>query len=166
MIWNETIECASREYLSELQSKRLRDCVNRVYHNVPYYRKRMQEAGILPDDIRTIDDLKKLPFTYKQDLRDNYPFGVFAAPMSEIVRLHASSGTTGRPTVVGRTRKDLGIWSECVARALYLCGVSNKDIVQVGYGYGLFTGGMGVHHGAKNSEQQLFLFHPVTPKNS
>lgn len=150
MIWNETIECASREYLSELQSKRLRDCVNRVYHNVPYYRKRMQEAGLLPDDIRTIDDLKKLPFTYKQDLRDNYPFGVFAAPMSEIVRLHASSGTTGRPTVVGRTRKDLGIWAECVARALYLCGVSNKDIVQVGYGYGLFTGGLGLHYGVEN----------------
>ena len=150
MIWNETIECASREYLSELQSKRLRDCVNRVYHNVPYYRKRMQEAGILPDDIRTIDDLKKLPFTYKQDLRDNYPFGVFAAPMSEIVRLHASSGTTGRPTVVGRTRKDLAIWAECVARALSLSGVTNKDIVQVGYGYGLFTGGLGLHYGVEN----------------
>ena len=150
MIWNETIECASREYLSELQSKRLRDCVNRVYHNVPYYRKRMQEAGILPGDIRTIDDLKKLPFTYKQDLRDNYPFGVFAAPMSEIVRLHASSGTTGRPTVVGRTRKDLDIWSECVARALSLSGVTNKDIVQVGYGYGLFTGGLGLHYGVEN----------------
>ena len=149
MIWNETIECASREYLSELQSKRLRDCVNRVYHNVPYYRKRMQEAGILPGDIRTIDDLKKLPFTYKQDLRDNYPFGVFAAPMSEIVRLHASSGTTGRPTVVGRTRKDLDIWSECVARALSLSGVTNKDIVQVGYGYGLFTGGLGLHYGVE-----------------
>ena len=150
MIWNETIECASREYLSELQSKRLRDCVNRVYHNVPYYRKRMQEAGLLPGDIRTIDDLKKLPFTYKQDLRDNYPFGVFAAPMSEIVRLHASSGTTGRPTVVGRTRKDLDIWSECVARSLFLSGVSNKDIVQVGYGYGLFTGGLGLHYGVEN----------------
>ena len=150
MIWNETIECASREYLSELQSKRLRDCVNRVYHNVPYYRKRMQEAGILPGDIRTIDDLKKLPFTYKQDLRDNYPFGVFAAPMSEIVRLHASSGTTGRPTVVGRTRKDLAIWAECVARALSLSGVTNKDIVQVGYGYGLFTGGLGLHYGVEN----------------
>ncbi|MCQ2973252.1 MAG: phenylacetate--CoA ligase [Bacteroidales bacterium] len=150
MIWNETIECASREYLSELQSKRLRDCVSRVYHNVPYYRTRMQEAGILPGDIKTIEDIVKLPFTNKQDLRDNYPFGTFAVPTSEIVRIHASTGTTGKPTVVGRTRKDLSIWAECVARALTLSGVTKEDIVQVAYGYGLFTGGLGIHYGVEN----------------
>ena len=110
MIWNETIECMDREEMRKLQSLRLKRVVEHAYHNSPFYRKKMQEMGIAPDDIQTIDDITKLPFTVKQDLRDNYPFGLMAVPMSEIVRLHASSGTTGKPIVVGYTRKDLGIW--------------------------------------------------------
>ena len=133
-IWNSTIECASEDYKKNLQSERLRDTVSRIYRNVEFYRKRMQEAGILPEDIKTIDDIVKLPFTEKTDLRDNYPFGVFASPMSQIVRIHASSGTTGKPTVVGRTAKDLAIWSECVARALTMCGLDKNDIISVGHG--------------------------------
>lgn len=118
MIWNETIECMDREEMRKLQSLRLKRVVEHAYHNSPFYRKKMQEMGIAPDDIQTIDDITKLPFTVKQDLRDNYPFGLMAVPMSEIVRLHASSGTTGKPIVVGYTRKDLGIWAEVVARCL------------------------------------------------
>ena len=149
MIWNEYIECMSRDERANLQSERLRKMVERLYSNVPFYRKKFQEAGISPTDIKGIEDLPKLPFTYKQDLRDNYPFGLFAVPQSEIVRIHASSGTTGKQTVVGYTRKDLDMWSECVARALTSVGVSKKDIVQVGYGYGLFTGGFGLHYGVE-----------------
>ena len=149
MIWNEYIECMSRDERVNLQSERLRKMVERLYSNVPFYRKKFQEAGISPTDIKGIEDLPKLPFTYKQDLRDNYPFGLFAVPQSEIVRIHASSGTTGKQTVVGYTRKDLDMWSECVARALTSDGVSKKDIVQVGYGYGLFTGGFGIHYGVE-----------------
>lgn len=149
MIWNEYIECMSRDERANLQSERLRKMVERLYSNVPFYRKKFQEAGISPADIKGIEDLPKLPFTYKQDLRDNYPFGLFAVPQSEIVRIHASSGTTGKQTVVGYTRKDLDMWSECVARALTSVGVSKKDIVQVGYGYGLFTGGLGLHYGVE-----------------
>lgn len=149
MIWNEYIECMSRDERVNLQSERLRKMVERLYSNVPFYRKKFQEAGISPADIKGIEDLPKLPFTYKQDLRDNYPFGLFAVPQSEIVRIHASSGTTGKQTVVGYTRKDLDMWSECVARALTSVGVSKKDIVQVGYGYGLFTGGFGIHYGVE-----------------
>lgn len=149
MIWNEYIECMSRDERANLQSERLRKMVERLYSNVPFYRKKFQEAGISPTDIKGIEDLPKLPFTYKQDLRDNYPFGLFAVPQSEIVRIHASSGTTGKQTVVGYTRKDLDMWSECVARALTSVGVSKKDIVQVGYGYGLFTGGFGIHYGVE-----------------
>src|SRR5574344_476247 len=150
MIWNEQIECASRDLMSSIQSERLVATVNRVYHNVPYYRQKMQEAGITPADIRTIEDITKLPFTLKTDLRDNYPFGAFAVPMSEIVRVHASSGTTGRPTVVGYTRNDIAMWSENVTRSLCMAGVTNHDLVQVGYGYGLFTGGLGIHYGTEN----------------
>jgi phenylacetate-CoA ligase len=150
MIWNEKIECASRESMRQLQSDRLIKTVKRIYHNVPYYRKKMQEAGLVPDDIRSIDDLVKLPFTTKADLRDNYPFGTFAVPMSEIVRIHASSGTTGRPTVVGYTRNDISMWSENVTRALCMSGVSKDDMVQIAYGYGLFTGGLGLHYGTEN----------------
>jgi phenylacetate-CoA ligase len=139
----------SRDERANLQSERLRKMVERLYSNVPFYRKKFQEAGISPTDIKGIEDLPKLPFTYKQDLRDNYPFGLFAVPQSEIVRIHASSGTTGKQTVVGYTRKDLDMWSECVARALTSVGVSKKDIVQVGYGYGLFTGGFGLHYGVE-----------------
>lgn len=150
MIWNETIECMSRENMRKLQSERLIDLVNRVYHNVPYYRKKMQDIGLAPSDIRSIDDLPKLPFTTKQDLRDNYPFGLFAVPMSEIVRIHASSGTTGKQTVVGYNRRDLAVWSEVVARCLNMAGVGNHDNIQVAYGYGMFTGGLGLHYGAEH----------------
>ncbi|MBO5166005.1 MAG: phenylacetate--CoA ligase [Lachnospiraceae bacterium] len=149
MIWNETKECMSRDEMRVLQSARLVKTVERVYHNVPFYRKKMQELGLEPGDIKGIEDLQKLPFTTKNDLRDTYPFGLFAAPQSEIVRVHASSGTTGKATVVGYTRKDLDIWSECVARALTMAGVSRNDIIQVAYGYGLFTGGLGAHGGAE-----------------
>lgn len=149
MIWNETKECMSRDELADLQSKRLVKVVNRVYHNVEYYRKKMQEAGIEPGDIRGIEDIDKLPYTTKDDLRDTYPFGLFAAPQSEIVRIHASSGTTGKSTVVGYTRKDIDIWAECVARALAQAGVTRGDTIQVAYGYGLFTGGLGAHYGAE-----------------
>lgn len=140
----------SREQMRELQGERLRKTVHRVYHNTPFYREKMQQMGITPDDIRTIDDIVKLPFTTKQDLRDNYPYGLFAVPMSEIVRIHASSGTTGLPTVVGYTRKDISIWSEMMTRSLTAFGVTHEDIVSVGYGYGLFTGGLGAHYGAEN----------------
>ena len=150
MIWNEKIECASRESLSQVQSERLKNTVDRVYHNVPYYRKKMQDLGLVPEDIRSIEDLTKLPFTVKTDLRDNYPFGTFAVPMSEIVRIHASSGTTGRPTVVGYTRNDIAMWSENVTRCLCMSGVDKHDLVQVAYGYGLFTGGLGLHYGTEN----------------
>ena len=141
MIWNETKECMSRDEKIVLQSARLVKTVDRVYHNVPFYRKKMQSIGIEPGDVRGVEDLHILPFTTKADLRDNYPFGLFAVPQSEIVRIHASSGTTGKATVVGYTRKDLEIWSECVARALIMAGVTRDDIIQVAYGYGLFTGG-------------------------
>lgn len=149
MIWNETKECMSRDEMNALQSARLVKTVDRVYHNVPFYRKKMQEMGLEPGDIRGIEDLHKLPFTTKSDLRDTYPFGLFAAPQSEIVRVHASSGTTGKATVVGYTRRDLDIWSECVARALTMAGVGRDDIIQIAYGYGLFTGGLGAHGGAE-----------------
>ncbi len=149
MIWNETKECMSRDEMTVLQSARLVKTVDRVYHNVPFYRKKMQQLGIEPGDIRGIEDLPKLPFTTKNDLRDNYPFGLFAVPQSEIVRVHASSGTTGKATVVGYTRRDLDIWSECVARALSMAGITREDIIQVAYGYGLFTGGLGAHGGAE-----------------
>ncbi|MEN6455976.1 MAG: phenylacetate--CoA ligase [Prolixibacteraceae bacterium] len=150
MIWNEKIECADRSELKAIQTERLRETVQRIYHNVPCYRKKMQEEGLVPDDIRSLEDLAKLPFTVKQDLRDNYPFGMFTVPMSEIVRIHASSGTTGKPTVVGYTRKDLTNWAEMVSRALCMGGVHRNDIVQVAYGYGLFTGGLGLHYGCEN----------------
>lgn len=149
MIWNPTFECMSREDMHRCQSKRLSDMVERVYHNVPFYRNKMQEAGIHPEDIQSVDDLSKLPFTTKQDLRDNYPYGLFAVPMSEIVRVHASSGTTGKPTVVGYTRKDLGTWSEVVARTLTCAGAHKHDVVHIAYGYGLFTGGLGLHYGSE-----------------
>lgn len=149
MIWNEYVECADRQKLKELQSSRLVKMIERMYYNVPFYRKKLQEIGMEPGDIKSIDQLKNLPFTTKQDLRDNYPFGLFTVPQSEIVRLHASSGTTGKPTVVGYTRNDINMWSEVVARSLTMAGVTKNDIIQVAYGYGLFTGGMGLHYGAE-----------------
>lgn len=150
MIWNEAKECMSRDEMRALQSARLKKVVDRVYHNVEYYRKKMQAVGIEPGDIKGIEDLSSLPFTTKDDLRDTYPFGLFAAPQSEIVRVHASSGTTGKATVVGYTRKDIEIWSECVARAFSQAGLGRNDIIQVAYGYGLFTGGLGAHYGAEH----------------
>ncbi|HHU73028.1 MAG TPA: phenylacetate--CoA ligase [Clostridiales bacterium] len=150
MIWNETKECMSRDEIHNLQSARLKKLVKRVYHNVEFYRKKMQELNLEPGDINGIEDLHKLPFTTKTDLRDNYPFGLFAVPESQIVRLHASSGTTGKATVVGYTRKDIDIWQECVARVLAMAGIGSMDKIQVAYGYGLFTGGLGLHYGAEN----------------
>ena len=147
--WNKPYECMEREQLVKLQSKRLVETVRRVYHNVPYYRNLMQERGLVPEDIKGIEDLHKLPFTTKDDLRNNYPYGLFAVPMSEIVRIHASSGTTGKPTVVGYTRQDIITWSELMARALTCGGATKDSVIQVAYGYGLFTGGLGVHYGAE-----------------
>jgi phenylacetate-CoA ligase len=138
-----------RNGIKKVQSDRLRETVDRVYFNVPYYRKKMQEAGLGPESIQTIDDLSRLPFTTKQDLRDNYPFGLFAVPMSEIVRIHASSGTTGKPTVVGYTRNDIATWSEVMARTLTSAGATRNDFIQIAYGYGLFTGGLGLHYGGE-----------------
>ncbi|MBO7310139.1 MAG: phenylacetate--CoA ligase [Clostridia bacterium] len=149
MIWNETKECMSRDQMTALQSARLVKLVDYMYHNVEFYRKKMQAVGLMPGDIKSIEDITMLPFTTKDDLRDNYPFGLFAVPNSEIVRIHASSGTTGKATVVGYTRKDLDIWAECVARCMTMAGVTKNDIIQVAYGYGLFTGGLGAHDGAQ-----------------
>ena len=149
MIWNEAKECMSRDEMLNLQSKRLVKQVSYVYHNVEYYRKKMQAAGIEPGDIKGIEDLTKLPFTTKNDLRDTYPTGLFAVPRSQIVRIHASSGTTRKATVVGYTRRDIEIWSECVARIMTMADLTNEDTIQVSYGYGLFTGGLGAHYGAE-----------------
>ena len=150
MIWNEAKECMSRDEIHHLQGKRLVKTVNHVYHNVEFYRKKMQAVGLEPGDIQSADDITKLPYTTKDDLRDTYPFGLFAVPMSEIVRVHASSDTTGKATVVGYTRRDIDVWSECVARAFTMAGLTKDDIIQVAYGYGLFTGGLGAHYGAEN----------------
>jgi phenylacetate-CoA ligase len=138
----------SRDEMRHLQSSRLHSTVTKVYHNVPFYRKKMQEIGVEPGDIRDVDDIVRLPFTTKQDLRDNYPFGLAAAPRSEFVRIHASSGTTGKPTPIAHSRKDLDMFAECVARSLCCAGATKDDVVQVSYGYGLFTGGLGLHDGA------------------
>lgn len=149
MFWNKEIECSSRDELHNLQSKRLHNMLLRMYNNVPFYRNKFTELGIHPNDITSVSQLSSLPFTYKQDLRDNYPFGLFAVPQQQVVRLHASSGTTGKPTVVAYTQKDLETWTEVMARSLTMAGISNSDIMQVAYGYGLFTGGLGVHYGAE-----------------
>ena len=171
MIWNPTKECMSREDMRRLQGERLHKLVERVYHNTPFYRRKMQEMDVTPDDIRSVDDIVRLPFTTKQDLRDNYPYGLFAVPMSQIVRLHASSGTTGSPTVVGYTRRDLAIWAEMTARCLSAFGTDCNDIFSVAYGYGLFTGGLGLHYGVEylgatvipmssgNTAKQIKLLH-------
>ena len=142
------IETASREALTALQSERLVATVRRVYDNVPFYRQKMEQAGVMPEDIRSVADLSKLPFSYKSDLRDTYPFGLFAVKLKDVVRLHASSGTTGKQIVVGYTRHDLEIWNDCCARALTAAGCTDEDIVHVSYGYGLFTGGLGADGGA------------------
>ena len=147
--FNEHEETMSRDEMHALQSERLVETVNRAYEKVAPYRAKMDAAGVSPDDIKSVDDLAKLPFTTKQDLRDNYPYGMTAVPMSEVVRIHASSGTTGKQTVVTYTQHDLDVWAECVARVLTAAGATNEDIVQVCYGYSMFTGGLGAHCGAE-----------------
>ncbi len=143
------MECATHEEMRAWQTFKLSQQVRRVYDNVPYYKQKMDELGVSPDDIKSVDDLGKLPFMYKQDLRDTYPYGLFATPMDEVVRLHASSGTTGKQIVVGYTENDLGIWADCCARALTAAGADKSDFMHVSYGYGLFTGGLGLHGGAE-----------------
>ena len=149
MIFNEEFETLPREALEALQLKRLQQVVSRVYHTVGFYKRTFDEAGVTPDGIRTLDDIRRLPFTTKQDLRDNYPFGLFTVPMSNIVRLHASSGTTGKPTVVGYTRRDIETWSNLMARSFVAAGLTSNDVIHNAYGYGLFTGGLGAHYGAE-----------------
>ena len=149
MYWNQTKECMDRGELKKLQSERLVKMVSYVYHNVPYYREKMQKAGVEPGDIRGLEDIEKLPFTTYEDLNKAYPFGLAAVPKSELVRVHASSGTTGKPKIAVYTRRDIDTWSECAARCLTMAGVTRDDVIQVGYGYGLFTGGLGAHYGAE-----------------
>ena len=163
-------EAASREQMAALQSERLVKTVKRVYENIPFYKDKFDSLGIKPGDIRGIEDITTLPFTVKTDLRDNYPFGLFAVPQSELVRIHASSGTTGKQTVVGYTAKDIEVWAECAARSIAAAGGTREDIVHVSYGYGLFTGGLGLHYGAEylgatalpvstgNTKRQIQLF--------
>lgn len=163
-------EAASREQMAALQSERLVKTVKRVYENITFYKNKFDSLGIKPGDIRSIEDITKLPFTVKTDLRDNYPFGLFAVPQSELVRIHASSGTTGKQTVVGYTAKDIEVWAECAARSIAAAGGTREDIVHVSYGYGLFTGGLGLHYGAEylgatalpvstgNTKRQIQLF--------
>ena len=148
-IWNKEAETMPYEQIRELQGQRLADCVRRVYGKVPFYTEKMKAAGIKPEDINSLDDLTKLPFTDKDDLRACYPYGTFAVPMDEIVRIHASSGTTGKQKVVGYTAGDIDLWAECIARCLAAAGVTRQDIIHIAYGYGLFTGGLGLHNGAE-----------------
>ena len=148
-ILNKTVECMPRGELRRLQSERLVAQVKKCYERVECFRKRMDEKGLRPEDIHGVEDLPKIPFSYKKDLRDYYPFGLFAEPMENVVRVHASSGTTGKRIVVGYTKKDLDMWANCIERMLVAVGVSDKDIVQVSFGYGLFTGGFGLHSGAE-----------------
>jgi len=149
MIWNNEFETLPPEALEALQLKRLKNIVEKVYATVPFYRQRFKEHGITPDNIKSLSDLQKLPFTTKQDLRDNYPFGMFAVPKEQVVRIHASSGTTGKPTVVGYTKRDIETWAELMARTFSAAGVKKGDVLQNAYGYGLFTGGLGAHYGAE-----------------
>ncbi len=149
MIFNEQAECMDRKELKRVQGERLRDAVRRAYENVPFYRKKFDAHGVRPEHIHSLDDITKLPFTVKDDFRDTYPYGLFAVPLKEIVRVHASSGTTGKPTVVGYTKEDIGIWAETCARTLGCGGGTAEDILQVAYGYGLFTGGLGLHYGGE-----------------
>jgi phenylacetate-CoA ligase len=149
MIWNEEFETLPREALESLQLKRLKATVDRVYATVPFYKKKFDETGLKPAHIKSLKDMRLLPFTVKTDLRDNYPFGLFSVPMESVVRVHASSGTTGKPIVVGYTRRDIDTWAELMARTLTAAGIHKGDIVHNSYGYGLFTGGLGAHYGAE-----------------
>jgi phenylacetate-CoA ligase len=147
--YEKEIETASYDEIREIQNNRIKDMVKRCYEKVPFYKNKFDKIGLLPGDIETIDDIVKLPFTEKNDLRDNYPFGLFAVPKEDIVRIHASSGTTGKQTVVGYTQNDIDIWSKSVARAIVAAGGSKSDYIHISYGYGLFTGGLGLHYGAE-----------------
>lgn len=146
MIWSKE-ETLPREQIEKIQLERLQETVNRVYERVPAYRKKMDELGVKPSDIKELKDLAKLPFVTKQDMRDNYPFGLFAVPKDKLVRIHASSGTTGKPTVVGYTQGDLETWTECVSRIACMGGATEKDVAQICFGYGMFTGALGLHYG-------------------
>ncbi len=149
MYWQPECECIDREELAQLQLERLESTLNRVYRNVPFYRKKFDEIGFNSDELRSLDDLRKLPFTTKQDLRNNYPYGLFAVPLREVVRVHASSGTTGMSTVVGYSRNDIKTWSNLVARILTAGGITKDDVIQIAFNYGLFTGAFGLHYGAE-----------------
>lgn len=162
MIWQEE-ECLSRDEMHTLQSKRLVKTVQKVYENVSFYKKKMDDIGVEVGDIKGIEDLSKLPFTTKQDLRDHYPYGLFAVPMKEVVRVHASSGTTGQPTVVGYTRNDLDIWANCIARFYTAMDVTDEDIIQNALGYGFFTGGLGFHYGGEKLGATIV---PISTGNS
>ena len=169
MIWNDEFETLPREVIESLQVKRLRQTLQRVNATVPFYREQFRKAGVTPEQIKSLDDLRRLPFTLKQDMRDNYPYGLFAVPLEQIVRIHASSGTTGKPTVVGYTRRDIDTWSELMARSFVAAGAHKGDVIHNAYGYGLFTGGLGAHYGAErlgasvipmsggNSKKQLMI---------
>lgn len=169
MIWDREHECMSRSELENLQLERLKQTVSRVYERVPFYRRKMEEARVKPEDIRSLDDICKLPFTVKDDMRATYPYGLFAVPLRDVVRIHSSSGTTGKPTVVGYTKNDLDTWAELCARFITAAGVGPDDIVQIAFGYGLFTGGFGLHYGMErvgasvipassgNTQRQLLL---------
>jgi phenylacetate-CoA ligase len=169
LIWDPTYECMPREEMEQLQLERLQATLNRAYKNVSCYRNKFNEAGIDPEDVHTLSDLAKLPFTTKDDLRLNYPYGMFAVPLREVVRIHSSSGTTGKPTVVGYTRHDIKVWSNLVARFMTAAGVTHDDVVQIAFGYGLFTGAFGLHYGAEaigasvipmssgNTEKQIMI---------
>jgi phenylacetate-CoA ligase len=163
MIWDEEFETLPREALEALQLKRLVATVERVYATVPFYKKRFDESGVRPSDIKSLRDLQRLPFTTKLDLRDSYPFGLFAVPMEQVVRIHASSGTTGKQTVVGYTRRDINTWAELMARSLAASGAHKNDIIHNAYGYGLFTGGLGVHYGAEKLGASVI---PISGGNS
>src|SRR5215475_4731640 len=145
----DSIETASRDEIAALQLQRLQATLKRAYENVPHYRRAFDEAGVRPEDCKSLADLAKFPFTGKKDLRDNYPFGMFAVPREQVVRIHASSGTTGKPTVVGYTKNDIDTWANVVARSIRAAGGRPGDLLHVSYGYGLFTGGLGAHYGAE-----------------
>ena len=149
MYWEEDRECMNREDLEQLQLERLQSTIYRVGTHVPFYRSRFKEIGLDPDGFRSLAELKSLPFTVKDDLRQNYPYGLFAVPLRDVVRIHSSSGTTGMATVVGYTRNDIKNWSNLVARVLTAAGVTKDDVIQIAFGYGLFTGGFGLHYGAE-----------------
>ena len=168
-MWDPRVETMSRDEIHQVQSRELKNVVKRVYENVPFYREKMDALGVKPEDIHEAEDVRLLPFTEKKDLRDHYPFGLFAVPREEIVRVHASSGTTGKPTVAGYTKQDLDTWADLTARSMTCAGVTKKSVVHIAYGYGLFTGGLGAHYGAErigatvipvsggNTQRQLML---------